>query len=242
MLFKYYIHEQKYIMRYGKLYLVTLDFLLDELTKYQNLMEKFLISQMLVLETDMKEFEIEKTNFLKTNPEYYEMREDELSIEDYDVTIAFPHSFRSSHFTLIISAFENYINHLCNIVGMRKKQLFFADDLAGTGGGDLDKMKKYLEKLEVSFSPGQYEWTFINKCKKLRNLIIHKDCIYKTANEDMVSFVNSQSSLRALPIENLRRGEIPTRFKFNFIDRGLNDTLILNIKSFCNKVLSDANI
>ncbi|AFU68737.1 abortive infection bacteriophage resistance protein, AbiH superfamily [Psychroflexus torquis ATCC 700755] len=168
-----------------------------DLRKYQNLIETFLSTQKKELEENTNEVDV---NDQMNDSEKYEKYLDLIGTESYekfekyhDIARLFPHNFRVSFLTQVISVIEKELKRLCNDLGNIKNQTFMVADLKGSN--DFLKCKEYLKKISsIDFNSINAEWEYILQCKSLRNNLVHSGNIIKMDNKKLVNFIKNNDS------------------------------------------------
>ncbi|MDO6760798.1 hypothetical protein Q4566_11350 [Tamlana sp. 2_MG-2023] len=170
----------------------------EDLRKYQNLIETFLNTQKKELEENIIEVKVnEKLN----DSEKYEKYLNLIGTESYekfekyhDIARLFPHNFRVSFLTQVISIIERELKKLCNDLGTIQRQTFTVADLKGTN--DFLKCKEYLKKItNIDFNSINAEWEYILQCKSLRNNLVHADNVIKMDNKKLINFIKNNDSI-----------------------------------------------
>ena len=210
----------------------------DDLRKYQNLIEKFLATQKKDLEE--KNFEVEINSKMNDSEKYYKYldlvgTENEGKFENYhEIAIMFPHNFRVSFLTQIISVIETKLKKLCDDLGTIKNQNFMVGDLKGNN--DFEKCKEYLKKISsIDFNTINNEWEYVLQCKSLRNNLVHSGNSIKMNNKKLVNFIENNESFDCDYEEFIDENE--NIISFVIINSKLIDKLIDKSQNLFEKLL-----
>ncbi|MDO6804016.1 hypothetical protein Q4595_16340 [Wenyingzhuangia sp. 1_MG-2023] len=210
----------------------------DDLRKYQNLIENFLVTQKINLEE--KNFEVEINNKMNDSEKYDKYlelvgSENEEKFENYhEIARMFPHNFRVSFLTQIISVVETKLNKICDDLGTIKNQKFMVGDLKGSN--DFEKCKEYLKKIsDIDFNTINNEWEYVLQCKSLRNNLVHSGNSIKMNNKKLVNFIENNESFECDYVEYIDEKE--NIISFVIINSKLIDKLIDKSQNLFEKLL-----
>ena len=223
-------------LNYKDSQLFGIDILFTDLRNYQNLIEGFLLEKKSILKKDFDEtdLEIESKKAGENANRYYEHLIDSYSERHHEISRLFPHNFRASFLTQVISVIETELKRICDHYGAVNKQLFTVDEMQGTD--DLEKCKTFLKKISnIDFRKFDQEWQYIKKCKALRNKIVHQDGRIKNENKDLIKFVENHESVDAERAPSM----LDDFTTFMIVNKKLIDDLLSIAQTFFNKLLEE---
>ncbi|WPP49045.1 hypothetical protein [Catalinimonas niigatensis] len=204
------IQHRQYLKTFWHTHQRNVDFQLNELQAYQELMEE--------------RIQIEETNFIKYTKQFG---------NEFDIVNNYPNLFRSSFLVQTLALVEYQLREISLRIEIYNHQKFSISDLRGSS--DLEKAKTYLKKtIELNFSTLNPEWSFLLNCYKLRNSIVHNQSEYE--DESHVSkFVKSQNGLKIKEArQDIKRDKELSSFSIE--DRSINDELLAKTKLFFDKI------
>lgn len=221
-------------LNFNELHLFGIDIVFTDLNNYQNLIEGFLEQQKGQVEKDFKEsdLELESKKADENANEYYLHLIDFYAERHHEISRLFPHNFRASFLTQVISVIESELKRICDHFGYHKKQLFTIDDMRGTD--DLEKCKDYLKRIaDINFDVVNIEWQYIRNCKALRNKIVHQDGRVKNSDQNLINFIRGNSSIEVEESPSIYDDHVT----FTIIDKKLIEMLLIAGKDFFIKLL-----
>jgi len=223
-------------LNYNELHLFGVDIIFNDLNNYQNLIEGFLEKQKDQVEKDFNEtdLELESKKADENSDAYYLHLIDFYSERHHEIAKLFPHNFRATFLTQIISVIESELKKICDHFGHHKNQLFKIDDMRGID--DLQKCKDYLKRIaDINFEGLNIEWQYIKNCKSLRNKIVHQDGRVNKKDEKLMGFIKGSSSLEVQESNSIHGDDI----EFIIIDNKLIEKLLVAAKDFFIKLLCE---
>ncbi|MFD2517727.1 hypothetical protein [Salinimicrobium flavum] len=147
-------------------YLFELSTNLDKFKRYNSMMEGFLRNE---FSRQKEELEIDKF-YKKTEKDFTELINITMVVNDH--LMFYPQNFRTSLLVQIFSLLEHKLGEICLYHHLSKSTDFSIKDLKGNS--DIDKAKLYLKKAcKIDFKHLDPEWNFLEKLRKIRNLIVH---------------------------------------------------------------------
>lgn len=114
----------------------------------------------------------------------------------YQVSIGYPHLFRSTFLIQCFSVFEDHLIKICGEVGLQTKQRLSVNDLGSSG---INNVKVYLSRILHVKLENTRNWTEMSNFQKVRNNIIHKRCIVEH-DTHLFNYLKQQPSIRLLPL------------------------------------------
>jgi len=223
------------LIEYSRIHLFGIELAFIELGNYQSAIEKLLETEKNNLERTFNEKDIyqkakDKSEF---QSEYYNHLLDEYSERQWELTVLYPHNFRASFLTQIISFVEFELKKICDHHHIVNNTVFSIGDLKGNS--EIEKCKRYLSKVcNVNFSNLEPEWKFIDDCRIVRNKIIHHQGIFQNIDRDfqrLNEFVKGQIGIRYREDMSATKSKNLTGF-----------TLIIDSKDFCENLLSKTEV
>lgn len=114
--------------------------------------------------------------------------------EKYRYGLEFPHIMRTSLFYTCFAFLENYLIKACKDIRQRKRVDLDISDLRHNG---IEKAQVYLKKVAgVNFPDKSPNWSYIRKCNKVRNLLIHNGGYIDGNNEKQIKEIESIKGIR----------------------------------------------
>jgi len=223
-------------LNYNELHLFGVDIIFNDLNNYQNLIEGFLEKQKEQVEKDFNEtdLELESKKADENSNSYYLHLIDFYSERHHEIAKLFPHNFRASFLTQVISVIESELKKICDHFGHHKNQLFKIDDMRGTD--DLEKCKDYLKRIaDINFEELSIQWQYIKNCKSLRNKIVHQDGRIKRKDEQLMNFIKGSSSIEVQESPSINDNDI----EFIITDNKLIEKLLNTAKDFFITLLQE---
>lgn len=127
----------------AKIQLSLIEFAVTQFSKYSMEIEGYFENEIERIDTIFSTISVEQDGYeiRRSHPEEYV---DFLSENYQEMETIFPNHFRVSFLIQIMSLFEYELKRVCNIHCVANKSKYTIGDLYGT---DLEKCKKYLEKV-----------------------------------------------------------------------------------------------
>lgn len=184
------------ILDYSKLQLFGIEMIFVDFKNYQNLIETFLNDKRVELEKDFDKDDLTKTIDLnsESNQLYRDHLLDQFSERHREISVIFPHSFRVSLLTQIVSFIEFELKEICDFYGSKLGETFRLQDLKGNS--DFEKAKTYLVKTaKINFDNLNPEWLFIDNCRQLRNKLVHNQGYIMSSDAQIMTFIKGLDSI-----------------------------------------------
>ena len=98
----------------------------------------------------------------------------------------FRQNLRRSQIIMLYSFLEQKLKVGCNSYARGHQQKYFVNDLKGQN--DLDKIKVFIKKsMRIEINELNPEWSFLDNVRKVRNNIVHHNCIVKKQDNSLAS-------------------------------------------------------
>ena len=234
-------------LKYNRLHLFNIRFLLEELKGYVDYMESYI--EQSIKDFDRK-YDVASVDALKeTDTEYYDYLCETLSEKWLQVNKTFPHNFRASFLTQIYSGFESQLVKICKHHHIRKKT---AKPYEKYKGSEIGKASEYLIAMAgIDFADLQDDFDYIDQIRLVRNHIVHNQGKIAGNDRDWPIVYNFVKANKAKVVFNhdpeepdddglpLHIGRPEFKFSFLIIDRQLNDELIVVVDRFFKKLLEN---
>lgn len=229
------------LLDYSRSHLFGIELAFIELKNYQSVIENFLDEEKIKLKPTFNESDIiQKAQAnLEIRQEYYSYLLDQCAERAWELNELYPHNFRASFLTQIISFVEYELKKICDHHHHIKKSNFGISDLKGNS--DFEKAQKYLSKVAgVNFLNLEPEWEFINKSRIIRNKIIHQQGVLLKIEKDfkqLDDFVNKQVGLKYKQKKETVGSETITEFTLIISSKDFSINLLRSTEIFFKKLL-----
>ena len=231
------------LLDYSKLHLFGIELAFIELKNYQSVIENFLDEEKLRLKTSFDESDFVHKIEMKTETErdYHSYLLDQYAERSWELNELYPHNFRASFLTQIISFIEYELKKICDHYQLLNNSPLGISDLKGNS--DYEKSRTFLSKVGgVAFSNLEPEWSFINKSRVIRNKIIHQQGLLSITDKDFKQiddFVKMEPGLKYKQ-ENASKGfENVTEFTLIINSKEFSLNLLVKTETFFKKLLEN---
>ncbi|GFZ81088.1 hypothetical protein GCM10011531_09070 [Aquaticitalea lipolytica] len=164
--------------------------------------------------------------------DYLNHLQDALVEKVIEIDKDFVQSFRASMITQLFSFVERTIQDVCNSYCLMHKKEFGLNDLRGNS--EFEKAKLFLIKAaKVDIKELEPHWSYINNLRRVRNCIVHNNCIVFS---DEIRKYSTLKSFSKGKYKLLKKDRNIVYYHLVFDDKKFMDEIIENILGLFEKL------